>query len=77
MELDERLSYLENVRDWQSLTEELERGIASQAANPAKARTSVTSRLAAARIRPFIPITPAAVECNLPRRALWSGRLSR
>ena len=38
MELDERLSYLENVRDWQSLTEELEKGIASQAANPAKAQ---------------------------------------
>ena len=38
MELEERLSYLENVRDWQSLVEELEKGIASPAANPAKAQ---------------------------------------
>ncbi len=38
MELDERLSYLENVRDWQSLAEELEKGIASQAANAVKAQ---------------------------------------
>src|SRR5579864_6645886 len=29
MELEERLSYLENVRDWPSLVEELEKGIAS------------------------------------------------
>jgi tetratricopeptide (TPR) repeat protein len=38
MELEERLSYLENVRDWQSLVEELEKGIASQAANASKAQ---------------------------------------
>ncbi len=38
MDLEERLSYLENVRDWQSLVEELERGIASSAANAAKAQ---------------------------------------
>jgi tetratricopeptide (TPR) repeat protein len=38
MELEERLSYLENVRDWQSLVEELEKGIASPAGNPAKAQ---------------------------------------
>src|SRR3984893_10346642 len=38
MELEERLSYLENVRDWQSLVEELEKGIASSAGNPAKAQ---------------------------------------
>src|SRR5579862_9762621 len=38
MELDERLSYLENVRDWQSLAEELEKGIASPAANAVKAQ---------------------------------------
>ena len=38
MELEERLSYLENVRDWQSLVEELEKGIASSAANAAKAQ---------------------------------------
>jgi golgin subfamily B member 1 len=38
MELEERLSYLENVRDWQTLLEELEKGIASSAANAAKAQ---------------------------------------
>ncbi len=38
MELEERLSYLENVRDWQSLVEELEKGIASSAANASKAQ---------------------------------------
>jgi len=38
MELDERLSYLENVRDWQGLAEELEKGIASQTANAVKAQ---------------------------------------
>src|SRR5580704_11700197 len=38
MELEERLSYLENVRDWQGLVEELEKGIASSAANGAKAQ---------------------------------------
>src|SRR5579862_9326709 len=38
MELDERLSYLENVRDWQGLAEELEKGIATQAANAVKAQ---------------------------------------
>ena len=38
MELDERLSYLENVRDWQALVEELEKGIASPAANANKAQ---------------------------------------
>jgi tetratricopeptide (TPR) repeat protein len=43
MELEERLSYLENVRDWQSLVEELEKGIASSAAaNPAKAQFHLT-----------------------------------
>src|SRR6204780_611339 len=38
MDLEERLSYLENVRDWQGLVEELEKGIASAAANPVKAQ---------------------------------------
>src|ERR1700730_17260803 len=38
MELDERLSYLENVRDWSSLVEELEKGIASSSAGAAKAQ---------------------------------------
>src|SRR5579872_6719395 len=38
MELNEHLSYLENVRDWQSLVEELEKGIASSAANADKAQ---------------------------------------
>ena len=42
MELEERLSYLENVRDWQSLVEELEKGIASPAANAAKAQFHLT-----------------------------------
>src|ERR1700753_2140850 len=37
MDLKERLNYLENVRDWQGLVEELERGIASASANDAKA----------------------------------------
>ena len=34
MELEERLSYLENVRDWQSLVEELEKGIVSRRQTP-------------------------------------------
>jgi len=38
MELEERLSYLENVRDWQSLVEELEKGIASSAQTADKAQ---------------------------------------
>jgi tetratricopeptide (TPR) repeat protein len=38
MDLEERLSYLENVRDWQSLVDELEKGIASSAANASKAQ---------------------------------------
>lgn len=38
MDLEERLSYLENVRDWQSLVDELEKGISSPAANAAKAQ---------------------------------------
>ncbi len=38
MELEERLSYLENIGDWQSLVDELESGIASGAENPVKAR---------------------------------------
>jgi tetratricopeptide (TPR) repeat protein len=38
MELNEHLSYLENVRDWQSLVEELEKGIASTASNADKAQ---------------------------------------
>jgi len=42
MELEERLSYLENVRDWQSLVEELEKGIASPAASAAKAQFHLT-----------------------------------
>src|SRR5271166_3790987 len=37
MELEERLSYLENVRDWPSLVDELEKGIASSSAGVAKA----------------------------------------
>ncbi|MDP9149499.1 MAG: tetratricopeptide repeat protein, partial [Myxococcota bacterium] len=38
MELEERLSYLENVRDWPTLVEELEKGIGSPADNAIKAR---------------------------------------
>lgn len=38
MDLDERLSYLENVRDWQSLVDELEKAIAASVASPAKAQ---------------------------------------
>ncbi len=38
MELEERLSYLENVRDWQSLVDELEKGIVSPAGNTTKAQ---------------------------------------
>src|ERR1700744_3765854 len=38
MELEGRLSYLENVRDWQSLVEELEKGIASSSQNADKAQ---------------------------------------
>ena len=38
MELAERLSYLESVRDWQGLAEELEKGIASSASNADKAQ---------------------------------------
>jgi len=38
MELEQHLSYLENVRDWQSLVEELEKGIASSTANAVKAQ---------------------------------------
>ena len=38
MDLEERLSYLENIRDWQGLVEELEKGVTSPAANPAKAQ---------------------------------------
>ena len=37
MELEERLSHLENVRDWQGLVEELEKGIAGSNANATKA----------------------------------------
>ena len=44
MELEERLSYLENVRDWQSLVEELEKGIASPARTPAKAQLPPEAR---------------------------------
>src|SRR5579871_5052513 len=38
MELEERLSYLETVRDWQTLVEELEKTLASSAANAEKAQ---------------------------------------
>jgi tetratricopeptide (TPR) repeat protein len=38
MELEERLSYLENVRDWPSLVEELEKGITSSSGGAAKAQ---------------------------------------
>ena len=38
MELEERLSYLEHVQDWQGLAEELEKGIASAPAQADKAR---------------------------------------
>src|ERR1700690_1036075 len=38
MELEERLSYLENVRDWPSLVDELEQGIASSSGGAAKAQ---------------------------------------
>ena len=37
MEQEERLSYLENVRDWQTLVEELERGISGAGQNAQKA----------------------------------------
>src|SRR4029453_13876839 len=37
MDLQERLQQLENVRDWQGLVEELEKGIQSSNANEAKA----------------------------------------
>jgi hypothetical protein len=37
MDLQERLKLLENVRDWQGLVEELEKGIQSSNANEAKA----------------------------------------
>src|ERR1700712_2020599 len=37
MELQERLKQLETVRDWQSLVEELEKGIQSSNANESKA----------------------------------------
>ena len=37
MDLQERLKQLENVRDWQGLVEELEKGIQSANANEAKA----------------------------------------
>ena len=37
MDLQERLSYLENVRDWQALVDELEKGIAGSAEAGAKA----------------------------------------
>lgn len=37
MDLQDRLKQLENVRDWQGLVEELEKGIQSQNANEAKA----------------------------------------
>jgi golgin subfamily B member 1 len=37
MDLQDRLKQLENVRDWQGLVEELEKGIQSQSANEAKA----------------------------------------
>jgi tetratricopeptide (TPR) repeat protein len=38
MELEQRLSFLEKVRDWPSLVEELEKGIASSSAGAAKAQ---------------------------------------
>ncbi len=38
MELEERLSYLEHVQDWQGLVDELEKGIASASAQADKAR---------------------------------------
>jgi tetratricopeptide (TPR) repeat protein len=38
MDLQERISYLETVRDWQALVEELEKGIAGAGANAAKAQ---------------------------------------
>ena len=44
MELEEHLSYLENVRDWQSLVEELEKGIASSAQNADKAQFHLQAR---------------------------------
>jgi hypothetical protein len=37
MDLVQRLNQLESVRDWQGLTEELEKGIASEADAAAKA----------------------------------------
>ena len=37
MELQERLSYLENFRDWQGVVEELEKAISATSANTAKA----------------------------------------
>ena len=37
MDLQERLSHLENVRDWKGLVEELEKGIDAGASNAVKA----------------------------------------
>jgi len=39
MDLEERLSYLENVRDWQGLVEELEKSISTDAGNASKAES--------------------------------------
>ena len=54
MELEERLSYLENVRDWQSLVEELEKGIASSARERRQGAVSPEARAASSR-RSFSP----------------------
>src|SRR5262245_52483684 len=37
MDHEERLTYLESLRDWQGLIDELEKGISSSGANPEKA----------------------------------------
>ena len=44
MDLQDRLKQLENVRDWQGLVEELEKGIQSQTANEAKASFHIAIR---------------------------------
>ena len=54
MELEERLSYLENVRDWQGLVEELEKGIAVVGGATPPRRSSTCSWGACSR-RSFSP----------------------
>jgi tetratricopeptide (TPR) repeat protein len=89
MELEERLSYLENVQDWQSLVEELEKGIASSNANAEKAqfllklgRVLETKFLAGVKalkhFQDAYKLNPALVESlESARRIYWSlGKLN-